>query len=151
MIDGIPLGSARTDATNVTEDELVPDGEVMEQPQDYDENTLQNALIRTREQFVEVITERFGDSVAEFGIQVVEEYYRQRMQGVVPSLQHLQQELQDIIADPNERKDFFEQAIAQLITEPVEKAACVSNLSKENKKLLRQASIAESSATDMTD
>ena len=125
MIDGVNLEGDGQDGY-ATEDELVPDGEEMDQPQDVDESKAMQ--IRNREQFVKDITQRFGESAAGFGIEVVEDYFRQRMQGAVPNLQHLQQELQSIIEDPNERKDFFEQTIAQLITEPVTKRGRPSNL-----------------------
>ena len=50
MIEGIDLDGDGLDE-DVIEDKLVPDGEEMEQPSDYDENALQHAPIRTREQF----------------------------------------------------------------------------------------------------
>ena len=54
------------------------------------------------------------------------------MEGVVPSLTDLQQELHSVIEDPEERKTFFEKSIGFLITEPVSDAAYVSNLNEEN-------------------
>ena len=41
------------------------------------------------------------------------------MEGAGPSLSELQGKLEKIIEDPDQRKDFFEQCIAQLISEPV--------------------------------
>ena len=54
------------------------------------------------------------------------------MEGAVPSLSELQNELTSVIEDPDQRKDFFEQCIGQMIAEPVATAACVTNLTAEN-------------------
>ena len=52
MIEGFDLDGDGVDG-DVTEEELVPDGEEMDQqqPQDFDENQLADALIRSRGKF----------------------------------------------------------------------------------------------------
>ena len=50
MIEGVDLEGPGQDG-DATEDELVPDGVEMEQPQDYDDSMLQNGLVKSRGKF----------------------------------------------------------------------------------------------------